>query len=67
MPGGPLRDEPKKGRICAIMVTYNPDSPLEQNIRAVLPQVDKLIIVDNGTIRAHEAIAFLRGSSHLEQ
>jgi len=61
MPGRPLRDEPKKGRICAIMVTYNPDSPLEQNIRAVLPQVDKLIIVDNGSelpIRAHiEAIA----------
>jgi rhamnosyltransferase len=61
MPGESLRDEPKKGKICAIMVTYNPDSPLEQNIRAVLPQVDKLIIVDNGSelpIRAHiEAIA----------
>ncbi|MGB8129543.1 MAG: glycosyltransferase family 2 protein [Candidatus Angelobacter sp.] len=61
MPGEPLRDELKEGRICAIMVTYNPDSPLEQNIRAVLPQVDELIIVDNGSelpIRAHiEAIA----------
>ena len=31
------------------MVTYNPDSALEQNIRALLPQVDKLIVVDNGS------------------
>jgi rhamnosyltransferase len=61
VPGAPLRDEFKKGKICAVMVTYNPDSPLEQNIRAVLPHVDKLIIVDNGSetpIRAHiETIA----------
>ena len=60
-PGDPLCNGPRKGKICAIMVTYNPDSPLEQNIRAVLPQVDKLIIVDNGSelpIRAHiETIA----------
>jgi rhamnosyltransferase len=43
------------------MVTYNPDAALERNIRAMLPQVDKLIIVDNGSalpIRAHiETIA----------
>jgi rhamnosyltransferase len=61
VPGGLLRDELKKSKICAIMVTYNPDSPLEQNIRAVLPQVDRLIIVDNGSelpIREHvETIA----------
>jgi rhamnosyltransferase len=61
MPGEPLRDELKEGRICGVMVTYNPDSQLEQNIRAVLPQVDELIIVDNGSelpIRGHiEAIA----------
>jgi rhamnosyltransferase len=60
-PGEPLWDKPKKAKVCAVMVTYNPDSPLEQNIRAVLPQVDKLIIVDNGSalpIRAHiETIA----------
>jgi rhamnosyltransferase len=29
------------------MVTYNPDSSLEQNIRAILPQVRKLLLVDN--------------------
>lgn len=60
-PGEPLRDELKNGKLCAVIVTYNPDSPLEQNIRAMLPQVDKLIIVDNGSalpIRAHiETIA----------
>ena len=56
-----LRDELKNGKLCAIMVTYNPDAALERNIRAMLPQVDKLIIVDNGSalpIRAHiETIA----------
>jgi rhamnosyltransferase len=61
-PGEPLWDKPKKAKVCAVMVTYNPDSPLEQNIRAVLPQVDNLIIVDNGSalpIRAHiETIAY---------
>jgi rhamnosyltransferase len=36
-------------KVCAVMVTYNPDSPLEQNIRALLPHVDRLIIVDNGS------------------
>jgi rhamnosyltransferase len=60
-PGEPLRDELKNGKLCAIMVTYNPDAALERNIRAMLPQVDKLIIVDNGSalpIRAHiETIA----------
>jgi rhamnosyltransferase len=43
------------------MVTYNPDSSLEQNIRDLLPHADKLIIVDNGSqapIRSQiEAIA----------
>jgi len=33
--------------VCAVMVTYNPDSSFEQNVRALLPQVGKLIIVDN--------------------
>src|SRR5258708_2857994 len=34
-------------KVCAVMVTYNPEPSVEQNIRALLPQVDKLIIVDN--------------------
>jgi rhamnosyltransferase len=61
VPGESLRDELKKGKICAIMVTYNPDSPVGPNIGALLPHVDKLILVDNGSalpIRAHiETIA----------
>jgi rhamnosyltransferase len=51
MPPNPL-DAPAQApaaRICAVMVTYNPDSPLEQNIPALLPEVDRLIIVDNGS------------------
>jgi rhamnosyltransferase len=36
-------------KVWAVMVTYNPDSSLEQNIRALLPQVDRLIVVDNGS------------------
>jgi rhamnosyltransferase len=36
-------------KICAVMVTYNPDSPLEQIIHSLLPHVDRLIVVDNST------------------
>jgi rhamnosyltransferase len=61
MPASPLRAELQKVKICAVMVTYNPDSPLEQSVRALLTEVDRLIIIDNGSeppIRAHiEAIA----------
>ena len=45
----PLRAELHKVKICAVMVTYNPDSSLEQSIRALLPHVDRLIIVDNAS------------------
>jgi rhamnosyltransferase len=48
-------------KVCAVMVTYNPDSPLEQSVRALLTEVDRLIIIDNGSespIRAQiEAVA----------
>jgi rhamnosyltransferase len=51
-----MQTEPRKEpvplaevKVCAVMVTYNPDSSLEQNIRALLPQVDRLIVVDNGS------------------
>ena len=33
--------------VCAVVVTYNPDSSLEQNVRALLPQVGRVIMVDN--------------------
>jgi rhamnosyltransferase len=61
VPASPLRAELQKVKICAVMVTYNPDSPLEQSVRALLTEVDRLIIIDNGSeppIRAQiEAIA----------
>jgi rhamnosyltransferase len=38
---------PAATRICAVMVVYNPDSTLEQNIRALLNEVARLIVVDN--------------------
>jgi rhamnosyltransferase len=44
--------------VCAVVVTHNPDSSFEQNIRALLPQVGKLIIVDNQSASAgHSLIA----------
>ena len=42
-------NSPASARIAVVLVTYNPDSSLEQNIRALLRQVDKLIVVDNGS------------------
>ena len=33
--------------VCAVIVTYNPEPSFEQNVRALLPQVSKVIIVDN--------------------
>jgi rhamnosyltransferase len=38
---------PAATKICAVMVVYNPDSTLEQNIRALLNEVPSLIVVDN--------------------
>ena len=34
-------------KICAVMVTHNPDLNLRENIRALLPHVSRLIVVDN--------------------
>jgi rhamnosyltransferase len=42
--------------VCAVVVTYNPDSSLEQNVRALLPQVGKLIIVDNQSSPAAQSL-----------
>lgn len=42
-------------KICAVMVTFNPIPTLEQNIRALLPEVDRLIVVDNGSAPASYA------------
>ena len=44
---GSPREATTHSEVCAVVVTYNPDSSLEQNVRALLPQVGKVIIVDN--------------------
>lgn len=36
-------------KVCAIIVTHNPDDRLFRNINIILPQVDKIIIVDNAS------------------
>ena len=37
-------------KFLAIIVTYNPDvERLEENIKAIATQVDKVVIVDNGS------------------
>lgn len=38
---------PAAATICAVMVVYNPDSTLEQNIKALLNEVARIIVVDN--------------------
>jgi len=36
-------------RVAAVMVTYNPDATLNEAVRATLPQVARLILIDNGS------------------
>lgn len=38
-----------KHNICAVIVTFNPDDKLERNINALTSQVDKILLVDNGS------------------
>jgi rhamnosyltransferase len=35
--------------IAAVVVTYNPDATLERNLSAIRAQVDRLLVVDNGS------------------
>lgn len=45
----------KNAIVCAGIVTFNPDMDLlKNNIDAIIYQVDKLIIVDNGSNNSHE-------------
>jgi rhamnosyltransferase len=54
-------------QVCAVMVTYNPDASFEENVRALLPQVGKLIIVDNrSAAAAHPLIAHAAASHDVE-
>ena len=35
-------------RICAVIVSYNPDDSIISNVNSLIPQVDEVVIVDNG-------------------
>lgn len=48
--GGGVTLSPTTPKICAGIVTYQPDiGRLRENITAVLPQAEKIFIVDNGS------------------
>ena len=50
-----------------MIVTHNPDSNLERNVRALRPQVGKLIIVDNqSSSAAHSLIARIASACGVE-
>ena len=36
-------------RICAVIVSYNPDDSIISNVNSLIPQVDEVVIVDNGS------------------
>ena len=36
-----------KNSVCAVVVTYFPDSGFEERLRMILPQVESLVMVDN--------------------
>ncbi len=39
-------------RICAIIITYNPEKDLKLTIEAVKSQVERIIVIDNGSTQA---------------
>lgn len=43
----PLPPEPSTENICAVVVAYFPDEGFEARLQTILPQVDRLVIVDN--------------------
>lgn len=40
---------PTNADVCAVVVTYHPDQDFPQRVEAILPQVGRVIIVDNGS------------------
>jgi rhamnosyltransferase len=46
---GTESDPPSRRNTCAIVVTYNPDVRLDGNLRAICGQVDRTIVIDNGS------------------
>lgn len=42
-------------KVCAVVVSYNPEEYLVAHVAAILPQVDKLLVVDNGSDESSQA------------
>jgi len=61
---------PKPADICAVVITYHPDSGFEARVRRLLPQVGGLVIVDNHSnpaeLRVLRELAESTGSKLLE-
>jgi rhamnosyltransferase len=52
---------------CAVMVTYHPGPEVLASIAAVRPQVDRLVVVDNGSRpEAHACLEELRATGEIE-
>jgi len=52
--------------ICAVIVTYNPEIKLIYNVEALLPQVDQVIIIDNGSSIGSEVfLDVVKNKSHV--
>lgn len=50
-----LSDRDGQARVCAVIVTYFPTAQLLENIACLLPQVDCILIVDNGSSASDSA------------
>ena len=48
----PGRPSLRAGDVCAIVVTYGPDSGFLARLNEILPQVGMVVIVDNGSADA---------------
>lgn len=52
-----------KNKVCAVIVTYNPDKSFENNLKTILEQVDKVVVVDNQSTPTKKA--FIQKMSEL--
>ena len=56
-----------KNSICGIVVTYNPDSAVVANVMALREQVDRVLVVDNGSrASSQDYVAALSQFSHVD-
>ena len=45
--------------VCAVLVTFRPNEAVEANLAAIRPQVESLVVVDNGS--SNQSVSWLRG------